>query len=356
MSRDLPPSDSHSALHAWRAIDAAANRAAEGLRVVEDFVRFGLDDRHLTTLAKNVRHDLTAALKLFSSETLHRARDTQADVGVNVSTEAEQARTNLAQIATSNLKRAQQSLRTLEEFSKLVQPEVSPYFEQLRYRSYTLEKAITATRENASRLADARLYVLIDGGRDEDHFAELVTQLIAGGVAILQLRDKRIDDKTLLARAQHLRKMTSESSTFFIVNDRPDVALLADADGVHVGQEELSVKEARAVLGVDKLVGVSTHSIEQARRAVLDGADYIGVGPTFPSQTKSFDQFPGLDLVRQVAAEIRLPAFAIGGISAENVTQVIEAGLCRVAVSGAVAAAEDTQKAAANLRSILHND
>ncbi|MCC9604923.1 thiamine phosphate synthase [Blastopirellula sp. JC732] len=356
MSHDSQPANPHSTITAWRAIDAAANRAAEGLRVVEDFVRFGLDDRHLTTQVKNLRHDLTATLKLFSSETLHRARDTQADVGVTVSTEAEQARTDLAQIAISNLKRAQQSLRTLEEFSKLVQPAVSSHFEQLRYRSYTLEKAITTTRENGARLADARLYVLIDGGRDAEHFAQLAGELIAGGVDILQLRDKRLDDKTLLERARHLRKMTSESSTFFIVNDRVDIAALAGADGVHVGQEELSVKEARAILGVDKLVGVSTHSIEQARRAVLDGADYIGVGPTFPSQTKSFDQFPGLDLVRQVADEIRLPAFAIGGISAENVGQVIDAGLTRVAVSGAVAAAKDPKSAAAKLRAILQTD
>lgn len=355
MSHDSQPVNPPTAVAAWRAIDAAANRAAEGLRVVEDFVRFGLDDRHLTTIVKNIRHDLTAALKLFSSETLHRARDTQADVGVTVTTAAEQARTDLTQIAISNLKRAQQSLRTLEEFSKLVQPAVSPYFEQLRYRTYTLEKALTATRENVARLSSAQLYVLIDGGRDADHFGQLVADLIAGGVDILQLRDKRIDDRTLLARARQLREMTTKSSVFFVVNDRPDIARLSDADGVHVGQEELSVKDARSILGVGKLVGVSTHSIEQARRAVLDGADYIGVGPTFPSQTKSFDDFPGLDLVRQVGAEIRLPAFAIGGISAENIGQVVEAGLSRVAVSGAVAAADNPQNAAKKLRKLLMN-
>lgn len=355
MSHDSQSADPQTTVAAWRAIDAAANRAAEGLRVVEDFVRFGLDDRHLTTIAKNLRHDLTAALRLFSSETLHRARDTQADVGVTVTTAAEQSRTDLTQIAISNLKRAQQSLRTLEEFSKLVQPAVSPQFEQLRYRSYTLEKGLTATRENCDRFAGAQLYVLVDGGRDADHFGQLVAELIAGGVNLLQLRDKRIDDRTLLARARQLREMTTKSSVLFLVNDRADIARLADADGVHVGQEELTVKDARSILGPDKLVGVSTHSIEQARRAVLDGADYIGVGPTFPSQTKSFDAFPGLDLVRQVAAEIRLPAFAIGGISAENVAEVIEAGLSRVAVSSAVAAAEDPQNAAKKLRKLLTN-
>jgi thiamine-phosphate pyrophosphorylase len=134
-----------------------------------------------------------------------------------------------------------------------------------------------------------------------------------------------------------------------IVNDRPDLAVLAQADGVHVGQEELSVKDARSIVGPDMLVGVSTHSIEQARQAVLDGANYIGVGPTFPSGTKRFEQFPGVELLRLVAAEIRLPAFAIGGIDRQNVAEVLAAGFTRIAVSGAVTAAADPVQAAKEL-------
>jgi thiamine-phosphate pyrophosphorylase len=121
--------------------------------------------------------------------------------------------------------------------------------------------------------------------------------------------------------------------------------VLSGADGVHVGQEELSVKDARAIVGPQALIGMSTHNIEQARRAVLDGANYIGVGPTFPSDTKKFDSFTGLDFVRAVAAEISLPAFAIGGITLENVQQVVEAGIRRVAVSGAVVNAVDPTSA-----------
>ena len=139
----------------------------------------------------------------------------------------------------------------------------------------------------------------------------------------------------------------------FVMNDRPDLAVLADADGVHVGQEELSVKDARTIVGADRLVGVSTHSIEQARQAVLDGADYIGVGPVFPSGTKQFDRLAGLELVRAVAAEVRLPAFAIGGITADNLPLVREAGLGRVAVSGAVASAADPGAAARRLLALL---
>ncbi|MGC4007112.1 MAG: thiamine phosphate synthase [Pirellulales bacterium] len=136
------------------------------------------------------------------------------------------------------------------------------------------------------------------------------------------------------------------------MNDRPDLAVLCGADGVHVGQEELPVHDVRRIVGPDMLVGVSTHSIEQARKAVLDGADYLGVGPTFPSTTKSFDAFPGLDLVRAVASEITLPAFAIGGITVENVLEVRKAGLHRIAVGGAV---WNTGHSAAPIRSLLES-
>src|SRR5208337_889926 len=132
-----------------------------------------------------------------------------------------------------------------------------------------------------------------------------------------------------------------------------DLAALTQSDGVHVGQEELSVKDARSIVGADALIGVSTHSIEQARQAVLDGANYIGVGPTFPSGTKQFDCFPGLELLRAVAGEIGLPAFAIGGITRENLGQVKSVGFKRIAVSGAVLAAEDPVQAVKELQNML---
>src|SRR4029077_5815297 len=147
---------------------------------------------------------------------------------------------------------------------------------------------------------------------------------------------KHLTDADLLSRARILREITRDSSALYIMNDRPDLAVLSGADGVHVGQEELSVKEVRQIVGPHALIGVSTHNIEQARRAVLDGASYIGVGPTFPSDTKNFASFAGLDFVRAVAAEIALPAFAIGGITLENVPQVISAGLRHVALSSAI--------------------
>lgn len=252
-------------------------------------------------------------------------------------------RASLGDVLTANQKRVEQSLRCLEEYSKPLDSAVAARIEQLRYRAYTLARAVVTTERSRQRLADSRLYVLVDAGRDERALRALVQQLVAAGVHLLQLRDKQLADRDLLERARQVRQLTRGTSTLFIMNDRPDLAALADADGVHVGQEELQVSDVRAIVGSKRLIGVSTHSIEQARAAVLDGADYLGCGPVFPSETKSFDQFPGIDFLRQVAAEISIPAFAIGGITAETLPQVIEAGISRVAVAGAVANATEPE-------------
>lgn len=332
------PDDETSIL---RVIDAAGNRAGEGLRVVDDYLRFALDDRHLTEVCKSIRHDLTDAIASVPQAQRHASRETQADVGTSVVTPSEQSRSDLAAVVAANFKRVEQALRSLEEYGKLIDQQASAQFEQLRYRVYTLERIIDITRESCERLANARVYVLIDGRGSVDEFKRLAGALIEAGVQVLQLRDKRLADRELVERARALRKLTRGTGTLFVMNDRPDLARLADADGVHVGQEELSIKDARTIVGPRALVGVSTHSLDQARQAVLDGANYIGVGPAFPSTTKSFESFTGLELLHAVAAEIRLPAFAIGGITLDNLNAVLQTGVHGVAVSDAVCGSSD---------------
>jgi thiamine-phosphate pyrophosphorylase len=139
----------------------------------------------------------------------------------------------------------------------------------------------------------------------------------------------------------------------FIMNDRPDIARLVGADGVHLGQTDLSVRDARRILGPHGIIGVSTHDLDQVKRAVHDRADYIGVGPTFPSATKQFHSLSGLEFVRAAVAETSLPAFVLGGVTAENVPLVVEAGAKRIAVSAAIAQADDPRAAAAKLRRAL---
>jgi thiamine-phosphate pyrophosphorylase len=329
-----------------RILDAAANRAREGLRVLEDYARFALDDAHLTRLLKECRHALRDALAGLPAEALLRSRDTQSDVGTTITTMSEAVRHSPSEIAWAAFKRSQEAVRSLEEFAKLFSPITASRLEKLRYELYTLEKAIALTEFNRRELADRRLYLLATEALCSRGLGPAVRAALAGGVSIVQLREKEMPERRLLDLARRVRVWTREAGALFIMNDRADLAVAADADGVHVGQDELPVKEARDIVGPRRLVGVSTHDIDQARKAVLDGADYLGVGPVFPSTTKSFDSHVGLDLVCEVAAEILLPWFAIGGIDTDNVATVVDAGAKRIAVSHAILGADDPAGAA----------
>lgn len=332
-----------------RIIDANANRAMEGLRVAEDFARFVLDDAYLTRVGKDLRHDLSAALADVSFAQRTASRETQADVGVEISNASEQNRATLNEVVIANLQRAKEAVRTIEEVAKVERNAAA--FEQLRYRLYSWEKSIAAAMVGATELHGRLLYVLVDALPSEAAFVERITQLAQGGADVIQLRDKQASDRVLLSRGHLLRGVAEQNNALFIMNDRPDLAVLARAHGVHVGQEELSVKDARRIVGPDMLIGVSTHSLEQAQRAVEDGANYIGVGPTFPSQTKTFAEFTGVELLKEVAAEIGLPAFAIGGVNEENIARVLAAGFTRAAVSHAVV--EDTLNRTQRLKAML---
>lgn len=338
---------------ALRVLDAAANRLREGLRVVEDFVRFCRNDAHLSRQLKACRHDLQQILLPLEEHLAVSCRDTPGDVGTSISTGTELKRTGTEQVMRAGMQRVLESLRTLEEFGKIISPAMARQLEALRYRCYSLDRALKTLESSRQRLNGRMLYLLVSGAGDLTQLEQLVREAIAGGVDVIQLRDKQADDRTLLAAGKKIHEWTRPAGTLFIMNDRPDLAVLTQADGVHVGQEELSVRDVRRILGPAGLIGISTHSVEQARQAVLDGADYLGVGPTFPSGTKRFQEFPGLENIRQVAAEIALPWYAIGGIDASRLPQVLEAGATRVAVSAAVCQAEDPRSAARALRKVL---
>ena len=257
-------------------------------------------------------------------------------MGTQIFTEAEGQRGDAWDVCAASFKRSEQALRSLEEYGKLIDKRFAGRCEGIRYRLYTLEKAVDVGTLSRERLEGVRLCVLVDGHDSADDFERLVRELVEAGVGMIQLRDKHLDDRELVARARSLRELTRGTRSLAIINDRADVAAIVGADGVHLGQEDLSVKDARTIVGVRMLVGVSTHNLEQARTAVLDGANYLGAGPIFPSQTKAFDELAGLDYLRELAAEIRLPTFAIGGIGADNLPDVLAMGIARVAVGAAV--------------------
>lgn len=203
-------------------------------------------------------------------------------------------------------------------------------------------------------MQDFQLYLILDkklcGDRDPLKLAE---EAIAGGVDIIQLRDKQSAANKIVETAVELRELTRRKGITFIVNDRVDIALAVDADGVHLGEDDLPLDLTRKMLKADKIIGVSTHNLAQAQEAEEKSADYISIGAIFPTATKSEAPVVGIEMIRQIAANIRTPFVTIGGINLNNIEQVLRAGAKRVAVGSAILASEDITQAAKELKSKL---
>lgn len=323
-----------------RILDANANRAREALRVMEEAARFILNDADLTAALKSLRHDLAAALAAVPA--LPANRDTPGDVGTTLSVSAEMSRHSVADVATAAGKRLSEALRAIEEYAKTLQSPLAQTVESLRYRGYVLEQRL-AIALGTGRARQWRLCVLLSQELcpRQDWFA-VARAVVEAGADCLQLREKLLEAGELLDRARRLVALARPRGASVIVNDRPDVALLAGADGVHLGQADLPCREARRLVGRQLLIGVSTSNIEQARRALADGADYCGLGPMFPTATKHQPVLAGPAYVGEfIAAFPAQPHLAIGGITPGNAAQVLAAGARGLAVSSAVCAAPD---------------
>lgn len=331
-----------------RIIDANLNRAAEAARVLEEISRFILDDKDLSEKLKNIRHKISSVQDENYGKYLS-ARDTENDVGTDIKNSSE--RTNIENIFKANIKRFQQALRTLAEYS-VENKENTILFEKLRYESYTLEKIMWSKLQEIggiSKLNDnIRLYLVTNSDKfgSEDEFLDAIASALKGGIDILQFREKNMSAKKMVELGKKIKVLCSEYNTLFIVNDRVDIGAVLGADGVHLGQDDLDVQSAKIILGEKCIIGVSTHAPEQALKAVEDGADYIGVGPVFATPTKKGRIPVGLEYVKWVSENIDIPAFAIGGIDEKNVEQVLEAGSKRVAVVRAIINAKSPENVA----------
>ena len=198
----------------------------------------------------------------------------------------------------------------------------------------------------AARLATARLYLILEaapGGRDA---VPIVEAALRGGVDLVQLREKHLDDVAIVAAGRRIAAACARAGALFVLNDRPDLAADAHADGIHVGQDDLPVAEARRLAGPGVFVGLSTHSPAQIAAANDSGADYIGVGPIWETATKPGRAAVGLELVGVAARAARLPWFAIGGIDLANAHEVVAAGATRIAIVRAIRDAADSEAAA----------
>jgi thiamine-phosphate pyrophosphorylase len=333
-----------------RILDANVNRAREALRVMEDYARFGLDDPAGCEALKALRHDLADCVRRLPAGELLAARDVPGDAGTAVSTASERHRPDALAVFTAAAKRLPEALRTLEEYAKTFDPELAGGLEGLRYRAYDAEQRIVMRGERSARFARTRLYVLMTAslcGRPD--WLWTAEEALAGGADCIQLREKGLDDSELLSRALRLGELCRRRGVLFIVNDRPDIAVLAGADGVHLGQTDLPVAAARRIVGPGALIGVSTHDPAQLRAAIAAGPDYIAVGPMFATATKPQQHLAGPELLALATRETQIPIVPIGGITAGNAGVLVQAGARRLCVCSAVIAAADPRAAAREL-------
>lgn len=334
-----------------RLVDANINRATEALRVADDLARFVLDDAELCGRFKALRHELITAVAGLPGGAGARlaARDTTGDVGTTVAGPGEYTRSNAGAVAQSACGRLGEALRSLEEAAKLLGADaVARAVEGLRYRAYTAGAELVL-KLGAGGVRQWRLCVLITESLCTHHAWDRVAELaLAGGADCLQLREKALDSGALLARARRLVEIARAHASpggvraSVVINDRPDIALLAGADAVHVGQSDLPVAEVRRLAGFTLAVGVSTANLEQARRAKADGADSVGLGPMFASGTKPKPTLAGVEYLRAFLADpglAGLPHLAISGITPENAGELWAAGCGGVAVSSVVCGA-----------------
>jgi thiamine-phosphate pyrophosphorylase len=317
---------------------------------MEDHSRFVLDDAWLAEQAKSLRHELAAVLHTHQLDAAVRARDVTSDVGRELEGAGEYYRVGAAEVAAAAGKRLSEALRVIEEYGKTHSAALARAVEQIRYRAYELERRLAIRIEARKRFGGVRLYVLITESLCRGDWLATGRAAIDGGADCLQLREKGLPDGELLARARRLVDVCRQRDVLCIINDRPDVALAAGADGVHVGQDELPVADVRRIVGPDLLVGLSTHTVEQVAEAVEVSPDYLAIGPMFDSPTKPQAHLAGPATLRRAIEMTSLPVVGIGGIDAANVGAVVATGCRCVCVCSGVVSQPDAAAAAREIR------
>ncbi|MGQ9681009.1 MAG: thiamine phosphate synthase [Anaerolineae bacterium] len=341
----------------YRVLDANLNRCCEGLRLLEDAVRFGDADAELTAALRLLRHAVRDKVRSIEHLCVG-ARDAAHDVGLAVSQKSGiDNHSSLSGTMAANWKRVQEGLRVIEETLKAVGSySLAKEYELLRFRAYELEKrCLPLFRRERARAFLSDLYAItaeeFSLGRTN---VEVVARLLEAGIRVVQYRAKDKEHGAKYRECQEVRRLTAEASALLIVNDHPDLALMVGADGVHIGQDDYPIEAVRALVGDGLLIGVSTHSPAQAEEAVRRGADYVGVGPIFPTQTKK-NPLPavGLEYLDYAVAHVAIPFVAIGGIKLHNVGLVRQRGAQCIAMVTEIVGAVNIVKRVQEIREAL---
>ncbi|MFA5394070.1 MAG: thiamine phosphate synthase [Candidatus Ratteibacteria bacterium] len=316
----------------YRIVDVNFNRTREGLRVLEELARFSDRTPVPVKALRGLRHQISVLTeRSFPRPELLANRCSKTDPGRNFRPEK---RTGKKDLVLANSFRVSESLRVLEEMAALLKPEATVSFQDLRFSFYDLEKGLSVLYRK--KLPDHPVYVVIDPALLPGDPLALVKPLLGAGAKIFQLRAKNMPDRLFLELAQKIRRETEKFDAFFIVNDRPDIAALSDADGLHLGQTDLAAVNARQICP-DVLIGVSVRSVREAEKAIAERVDYLAVGSVFPTTSKEDAAVVGLKTLKEVKKVTgRTPLVAIGGITPENSGRVFESGADYVAVISAL--------------------
>ncbi|HIE44058.1 MAG TPA: thiamine phosphate synthase [Candidatus Omnitrophica bacterium] len=334
----------------YRIIDVNIDRAREGLRVIEDTMRFIFEKRELTERARELRQEISnlpSALNI-SLPKLLSSRESEADLGRE---REEQQRGDTLEIVSSNFSRVEESIRVIEEYSRILNVKATPQIKKIRFEVYTLQKKIHLTLHRKNRVSKLGLYIITDEEIAGKSHQRIAIEAVKGGADTIQLRDKKNSTRKILQEAHQMRRIIPEDKVLFIINDRADITVACDGDGVHLGKDDLPVQQVREIIGESKLIGVSCDNVEEAEKAEEAGADYISLGPIFYTTTKEGLPPPvGTEIITEAKKRISIPLVAIGGIDEDNMEDVLKAGADSIALISAALKRTDIAKSVKSLK------
>ena len=326
----------------YQIIDANLDRAREGLRVLEDWARFGLGKEDFVIRIKNFRQILGKN----HLEIYKKSRNFIEDPCKGLTHVEQINKKSSEKIIIANSARIQESLRVIEEFSLIHNNELSKIASEIRYEIYTLEIELLNFnyRKRANLIINENnLYAITD---QKENLLPLIEKILSGGVKIIQYRFKSGNDKLNLKEAIKIRCLCKKYNSLFIVNDRVDLAIASDADGVHLGQDDMDIITARKLIGNSKIIGISANNLTDINTAIKNGCDYIGIGPVFKTLTKKNKESLGVDKIKALTKELEIPWFAIGGINKSNISLLRKHGIRKVAIVSGLFNSEDPKEEA----------
>ena len=317
-----------------RLLDANMNRSVEGVRVLEETARILLNDGALTSSIKDIRHSIVHIVK--EEKILGRfmifARDSERDVLRDGETISEQTRTDIISVVHANASRAQEAIRTMEEFVKISFPGISEKFKVIRFKLYDIEKSLVSriySREliNKKRLG---LYIVIDNEFMEGNDIYEITRGIVGkGAGTIAYLESKLSDLLYLSNAERVLDACRDEDVTMLLFNRLDIAMIVGADGIHMEPDNISVRACRRISGHEFVIGTTVSDLRNPDYEMIDGADYIIVNPVIDNNLGFQDNFKAL---QQIVSTLPTPVVAMGGITLENLQIVLDSGVAGIAV------------------------